>query len=76
MVKIENCKYYQKYMHFGQNTFTYCSWITVVLVHVNNLSKIHPVCHTIANGIEPGSDSKTTDKHAADCSKAVRWDVN
>ena len=25
------------------------------------LSKIYPVCHTIANGIEPGSDSKTTD---------------
>ena len=25
------------------------------------LSKIHPVCHNIANGKEPGSDSKTTD---------------
>ena len=37
------------------------------------LSKIHPVCHNIANGIEPGSDSKTTDKHAADCSKAACW---
>ena len=37
------------------------------------LSKIHPVCRNIANGIESGSDSKTTDKHAADCSKAVCW---
>ena len=35
------------------------------------LSKIHPVCHNITTGIEPGSDSKTTDKHVADCSKVV-----
>ena len=40
----------------GQNTFLYCSSITVVLVHVNILSKIHPVCHNIANGIESGND--------------------
>ena len=39
------------------------------------LSKIHPVAHNIANGIEPGSDSKMTDKHAAECSKAVCWGV-
>ena len=53
----------------------YYSSITVVLVNVNISCKIHPVCHNIANGIDPGSDSKTTDKHAADCSKAVWWDV-
>ena len=29
--------------------------------------------HNIANGFKPGSDSKKTDKHAADCSKAVWW---
>ena len=23
----------------------------------------HPVCHNIANGIKPGSDSRKTDKH-------------
>ena len=25
-------------------------------------SKVHPVCHVIANGIKPESSSKTTDK--------------
>ena len=34
-------------------------------------SKVHPVCHNIANGFKPGSDSKKTDKHAADCSNTV-----
>ena len=54
--------------------FMYCSSITA-FVDVNILSKIHPVCHNIANGIEPGSGSKTTNKHAVDCSKAVHWGV-
>ena len=27
-------------------------------------SKVHPVCHNIANGIKPGSNSKKTDKHS------------
>ena len=30
---------------------------------------------TIANGLKPGIKSKTTDNHAAECSKAVCWDV-
>ena len=38
-------------------------------------SKVHPAFHNIANGIKPGSDSKKTDKHAEDCSKAVRWGI-
>ena len=38
-------------------------------------SKVHPVCHDIANGIKPGSNFKTTDKRAADCTKAVCWGV-
>ena len=29
------------------------------------------VCPNIVNGIEPGSDPKTTDKYDANCSKAV-----
>ena len=33
--------------------------------------KVHPACQNIANGIKPGSNSKKTDKHAADCSKVV-----
>ena len=28
-------------------------------------SKVHPACHSIVNGIKPGSNSKKTDKHAA-----------
>ena len=35
--------------------------------------KVHPACRSIVNGIKPGSNSKKTDKHAADCSKAVCW---
>ena len=35
--------------------------------------KVHPACHTachsIVNGIKPGSNSKKTDKHAADRQK-------
>ena len=34
-------------------------------------SKAHPYCKQY--GIKAGSDSKKTDKHAADCSKAVYW---
>ena len=33
------------------------------------LSKVHLARHNIANGIKPGSNSKKTDKHAADRSK-------
>ena len=38
-------------------------------------SKFPSACHNIANGIKPGSDSKKTDKHASNCSKAVCWGV-
>ena len=38
----------------------------------NCFSKVHPVCHNIANSSKPGNNSKKTDKHA-DCSKAVCW---
>ena len=34
-------------------------------------SKVHPACHSIANGIKLGINPKQTDKHAADCSNAV-----
>ena len=40
------------------------------------LSKIHPACHNDASGIKAGSNSKTTDKHAAKCSKAAYLGVN
>ena len=35
-------------------------------------SKVHQACHDIANGIKQESNSKKTNKHVADCSKAVR----
>ena len=50
----------------GENTFTYCSRIIVVHVHVNVFSKVHPECQNIANRIKPESDSNNTDKHAAE----------
>ena len=39
----------------------------------NVFSKVHPRCHNIASGIKSGCNSWKTDKHAADCSKAVCW---
>ena len=38
--------------------------------------KIHPACHSNANGIKPGSNQKLTDKHASEYSKTVCLDVN
>ena len=38
-------------------------------------SKANPACRGIVNCIKPGSNSKKADKHAADCSKAVCWDI-
>ena len=52
-------------------SYMYRSWITVVHVHENILSKFHPACHNDANGIKPGSNSKMTDKHAAEDSDKI-----
>ena len=38
-------------------------------------SKVLPACRNIVNVIKPGSNSKKTDKHAADCSKDLCWGV-
>ena len=59
----------------GENTSKYCSRIIVVHVHAVFFSKVHPACHSIVNGIKPGSNSKKIDKHAADCAKSVCWGV-
>ena len=60
----------------GENTSKYCSRIIVVHFHATVFfSKVYPACRNIANGIKPGSDSRKTDKHAVDCSKAVCWGV-
>ena len=60
--------------YLGQNTSKYCSQIIAVYVHANGFL-VHPACRKIANGIKLGSDSRKTDKHAVDCSKAVWWGV-
>ena len=68
--------FYQKFVHLGDNTSMNCSRIIEVHVHATVFfSKVHPACHKYASGIKPGSNSKKTDKHAADCSKAVCWGV-
>ena len=72
----KNILFYQKFVHLGKTTFPYCSQIIAVHVYVNVFfSKVHPACPNIANEIKPGSNSRTTDKHAVDCSKAVCWGV-
>ena len=55
---------------FGETISKYCSQIIVVHVHATVFSKVHLACHNIVNGTKPGSDSKKTDKHAVDYSKA------
>ena len=61
-------------MHLGENTSKYCSRIIVVHVHATVFfSYVHQACHSISNGVKPGSDSKKTGKHAADRSKAYVW---
>ena len=55
----------------GENTSKYRSRIILVYVHATGFSKVYPACNYIVNGIKPGSDSRKTDKHAVDCSKAV-----
>ena len=72
--KIVNIFFYQRFVLLGEYISIYCSRIIVVHVHADVLfSKVHPACHSIANGIKPGSIFKKTDRHAADCSKAVCW---
>ena len=43
--------------------------------NTNGFLKVHPTCHNIVNCIKPGCNSKKTDKHAVDFSKAVCWGV-
>ena len=50
----------------GENTSKYCSRITVVHVHAT----VHPACHNIVNSFV---DSRKTEKHVVDCTKAVCW---
>ena len=70
----KNCKYiffYQKFVNLGENTSINCSQIVVVHVHAT----VFFLNFTQRVTIKPGSNSKKTGKHAADCSKAVCWGV-
>ena len=69
MQKSKYIFFYQKFVHLGENTSKYCSRIIVIHVHATVFSKVHSMCHNIAIGIKPGSESKKTDKHAVDCLK-------
>ena len=60
---------------WAENTSKYCSPKIIVHVHGTVFSKVRPACHNVTNGIKPGSDSKKTDQHAVDWSKAVCWGV-
>ena len=46
----------------------HCSHSTLVHVQVDSIAKIHPAYRNDANEIKPGSNSKMTDKHAAEYS--------
>ena len=65
-----------KTVNYTRNTyiwvnFIYCSWITVVHVHVNIFIYISPSMPQYCKlNKETASNLKTTDKHAAECLKA------
>ena len=73
----KNCKniyFSQKCVHLGKLNFYILQ--SEIVVHVQMcFSKVHPAGPKIANGIKPGSNSKSTDKHAANCSKAACFGV-
>ena len=75
----KNCKnifFYQKFVHLGKNTSIYCSRIIVVHVHATvfflKFTQRVIILQTVSN---QEVTLKKTDKHAADCSKAVCWGV-
>ena len=71
MVKSKNMQIIPEMHTFWPKYFLHCSWITVVHVHVKFLSKTHPACHNDTNGIKAGSNSKMTDRQAAESSQAA-----
>ena len=78
LISVVKCIYFstrsRNFYILGENTSKYCR--RIIVVHINaTVFYVQPACHNIANGIKPGSNSKKTDKHAADCSKAVCWGV-
>ena len=73
----QNCtqKFNQKYVHFCKYTFIHFSRITVV--HVVKVFSLKFTKHVTVTQTESNQEvTKMTDKHAAEYSKTVCWDVN
>ena len=66
---------YQKFIHLGENTFPYCSRIVVDHVHVNVFLTCSHSVLKYGKQNKTRKTLKTTDKHDAECSKAVFWGV-
>ena len=75
----QNCKKYfsTRNMYIWAKTFPYTAVRKPQSTPMQTLSsEIHPAGHSNANRTKPRSNKKTTDKHAAEYSKAVRWNIN
>ena len=52
---------YRKIYYSTRNLFIWAKILSQIAVHVyvkKKISKVHPACHNIVNGIKPGSNSK------------------
>ena len=70
--KLQKKKFYQKYVHLGENTLIHCSQRTVFQFNVNlfSLKFTQPATVTQRESNQEVT-KKMTDKHAAEYSKAV-----
>ena len=53
---VNNLFFYQNNLHFGEDTFIHCSWITIIHVHVNIFVQNLPRTPQRRNGIKPRSN--------------------
>ena len=69
--------FYHKYEYLSKNTLIHCSRIIVVHIYVNVFS-LKFTQHVIVAQTESNQEvtKELTDKHAAEYSKTVCWDVN
>ena len=75
--KLQKIFFYKQYVHLGEHSLIHCSQRTVVHIHVNVFS-LKFIQHATVTQTESNQEvtKKMTDKHAAEYSKAVCWDVN
>ena len=74
--KLQKIFFYQKYVHLGENNSIHFSRITVV--HIRVIFSLKFTIHVIQwqKRNQMRKQPKMTDKHAAEYSKIVCWDVN